>query len=225
MILRLPIKSLVFSLLVVLTVLNVNSQSINQIGEDSLVDSKQRYIAYSLGYHNPIASGDNFIGKGLRGNGGFRFKIQIYAYKQLFIGGSIGATYFNVKDRAVVGDYNKTRISESYLYLGYEFVVAPEFRIGITSSVLGSSRYKNKKSSGIYQNDTAHLRNYGMYLTYEVTKGLMLYLDYAYRVDKTNIDVPTALRDDFDKGTFSQLGIGLKYSFTGKDMVSSILQK
>ncbi|MCA0131118.1 hypothetical protein [Winogradskyella alexanderae] len=203
----------------------MNSQENFGALKDSVLNTKQRYIAYSLGNHNPIETGDNFIGKGLRGKGGFSFKIQIYVYKQFFVGGSLGASYFDVKDQTVVGKYNRTRIAENFLFVGYEFVLTEKFRIGLTASVIGSSRYKNKKSNSIYQVDSANFRGYGFYLTYELAKGFMLYLDYAYRIDKTNIDVPTALETVFDKGTFSQIGIGIKFSFVGKDAISSILNK
>lgn len=189
--------------------------------KDSLEDSKQRYISYSIGYHNPIATGDNFIGNGLEGNGGMNFKLQIYIYKQFFIGGFLGASYFKVKDTKTIGNYERSRIAEQYAFIGYEFVPTKDFRIGVTASVVGNSRYKNKYNSEVHQNDSANLQSYGVYLTYEISREFMLYIDYAYRIDKTKIDVPVALEDTFKKGTFNQIGIGVKFSFIGKELISS----
>lgn len=225
MILHSTIKHIVFALLVVLS-LNVSAQATDEKklttkNSDTLTNAKQRYIAYSLGYHNPIVSGDNFIGNGLEGNGGMSFKLQIYIYKQFFIGGSIGSSFFNTKNKAVVGTYNKSRVAEQFAFLGYEYVATNNFRIGVTASVVGNSRYKNTFTNSARQYDSAKLRSYGAYLTYEVSSQFMFYIDYAYRIDKTSINVPLALENTFRKGTFHQIGVGLKFSFKGKDLISS----
>jgi hypothetical protein len=185
-----------------------------------ITDTRQRSVAYSIGYHNPIPSGDNFIGNGLEGNGGLNFKFQIYFYKQFFIGGALGASYFTVKNPEITGSYKKSRIAEQYAFVGYEFLPTNDLRIGLTASVVGNARYKNKYSGGAFQSDSARLQSYGFYVTYELSREFMLYIDYAYRVDKTNIAVPATLENTFRKGTFSQIGIGIKFSFVGKDFIS-----
>jgi hypothetical protein len=222
--LHLIIKKAVLCLFIAFAVgLNAqNNEGLKEAIESdvSIPDSKQRNVAYSIGYHNPIPTGDNFIGNGLEGNGGLNFKVQIYVYKQFFVGGSLGASYFDVKDPSILGDYKKTRIAEQFLFLGYEFIPTENFRIGLTASVFGKARYKNQKSDNVYQIDTARLNSYGIYLTYEISREFMIYLDYAFRIDKTRINVPTALEGTFRKGAFSQIGIGLKFSFIGKDFIS-----
>ena len=225
MILHSTIKYIFFALLAVLS-LNLFAQTaddkkLTTKNSDTLTDSKQRYIAYSIGYHNPIPSGNNFIGKGLDGAGGFDFKIQLYIYKQFFIGGALGSSYFNVKDARVLGDYKRTRVAQQFLYFGYEFVPTENFRIGLNASIIGNSRYKNIKSNSAYQKDSARLNSYGFYLSFEFTNQVMIYVDYAYRIDKTNINVPLALENTFRRGTYNQIGIGLKFSFKGKDLISS----
>lgn len=203
----------------------IEGNSTQQSSEEKFketIDAKQRNVAYSLGYHEPIASGDNFIGQGLEGNGGFDFKVQIFVYKQFFVGGSLGASYFDVKDPTITGNYKKSRIAEEYVFLGYEFVLDPDLRIGINASLFGQSDYKNSSGGDVFQKDSANFHSYGFYVTYEISREFMLYVDYAYRVDKTEIQVPAVLEDTFRKGTFHQIGIGLKFSFIGDDLISSL---
>nr|WP_321221497.1 hypothetical protein [uncultured Psychroserpens sp.] len=205
--------------------LNAQNEAISEEtskSEDTITNSKQRNVAYSIGYHKPMSSGDNFIGKGLEGKGGFDFKIQVYVYKQFFIGGALGASYFRVKDPAIVGNYKKTRIAEEYLFIGYEFVPTQDIRVGVNASVYGQSNYKNSFAEDVYQKDSARLNSYGFYVTYEISNQFMIFADYSYRVDKTNIDVPASLEDTFRRGTYNKIGIGIKFSFKGKDLINSL---
>ncbi|MGV6831915.1 MAG: hypothetical protein ACWA5P_10220 [bacterium] len=197
----------------------------NNVDSDSLSTKKSRYISYALGYNNPIPTGDNFIGQGLQGNGGFNFKVQIFVYKEFFVGASLGASYFNVSDQTVVGNYNKTRIAEQYLYVGYEFEPISDFHIGLTASVIGSSRYKNTVSESIFQRDSARLMSYGAYFAYEIVDEIQVYLDYNYRIDRTQIDVPNALESTFRRGKFHQIGLGIRCSFIGDNFITSLFKK
>ncbi len=197
----------------------------NEADSDSTAVKKSRYISYALGYNNLIPTGDNFIGKGLEGNGGFNFKVQIYVYKDFFVGASFGASYFNVSDQTVVGNYIKSRIAEEYLYAGYEFEPLTNFQVGVTASIVGSSRYKNKVSTSVSQRDSARLMSYGAYFAYEIVDEIQVYLDYNYRIDRTRIDVPNALESTFRRGKFHQIGIGIRCSFIGDNFITSLFKK
>ena len=213
----------IFFLLLVLGSFSFSQEM--EVATDSLETKKYRYISYALGYNNPIPTGDNFIGQGLEGNGGFNFKVQTYVYKDFFVGVSVGASYFNVADQIVVGNYNKTRIAEEYLYVGYEFEPLLDFYLGLTVSIIGSSRYKNTVSESIFQRDSARLMSYGAYFVYEIVDEIQVYLDYNYRIDRTKIDVPNTLESIFKKGKFHQIGIGIRCSFIGDNFITSLFKK
>ncbi|WP_458628417.1 hypothetical protein [Winogradskyella sp. PC D3.3] len=186
-------------------------------------EERQRFFAITVGGHKPFTSGDNFMGKGLKGKSGIDFKVQMYIYKHFFIGLASGASYFDVKNQELLGSYRKSRIAENYAYLGYEFLPTDKLRLGLNISIDGDLDYKNtgfSTSDIAEQHDSAKLNRYGLYLHYELAKHFMIYIDYAYNVSKTNIDVPSQLDNFFSKGKYSSVGIGLVFTIGSRDLIS-----
>lgn len=186
-------------------------------------EERQRFFAITVGVHKPFASGDNFMGEGLKGKSGIDFKVQMYIYKHFFIGLASGASYFSVKNQELLGSYRKSRIAENYAYLGYEFLPTDKLRLGLNISIDGDLDYKNtgfSTSDIAEQHDSAKLNRYGLYLHYELAKHFMIYIDYAYNVSKTNIDAPSQLDSFFSKGKYSSVGIGLVFTIGSRDLIS-----
>ncbi|WP_299121733.1 hypothetical protein [uncultured Winogradskyella sp.] len=189
-------------------------------------EERQNFFVIMVGGHKPFTSGDNFMGKGLKGKSGIDFRVQMYVYKQFFIGVASGASYLDVKNQELLGNYKKTRISENYFYLGYEFLPAESLRLGVNISIDGDLRYKNTgfSSSDIAdQYDSAKLNRYGFYLNYELGRHFMLYLDYGYNISKTNINTPSTVEDFFSKGKYSTIGLGLVFTIGSRDLISRFL--
>lgn len=222
---RLRTKSLLITLML-LFVISLDAQDDNgeeEINEQTL--TRQRFAAFNLGYKAPIPTGDNFIGKGLKGKGGVDFRFQLYPYKQFFVGIGLGTSYFTVKNPQIVGNYKKTTLTEQYLYIGYEFLPLEKIRIGLLASVIGDARYKNKyylNEDDAYQIDHSRLGSYGLYLNYEIGGNFMLYIDYAYRTGKTKIRVPQELEDTFGRGSYHNIGIGLTFVMGTNDFASRL---
>lgn len=219
-------------ILLVFSVGNAQDESIGRVAKTSssnaFFDSeeRQRFFAIMVGGHKPFTSGDNFMGEGLDGKSGIDFKVQMYIYKHFFIGLATGASYFDVKNQELLGSYRKSRIAENYAYLGYEFLPTEKLRLGINIAFEGSLDYKNtgfSTSDIAEQHDSAKLNRYGLYLNYELARHFMIYIDYAYNVSKTNIDVPSQLDDFFSKGKYHSIGVGLVFTIGSRDLISRFL--
>lgn len=198
----------------------------NDSGKSGLSEYRQRFGAFSMGYHKPLTSGDNFMGLGLEGQSGLDFKFQVYAYKQIIVGYYLGASFFDVKDKALLGNYEKSTLSEQFLYLGYEFLPLDKVRLGVTASLVGDANFKNRyypQTENVYQRDHGNLNSYGVYINYEIWRHVMVYFDYSYRTSKTDIAVPSELKSLFNKGNYHTFGIGLTFTIGSGDLISRFI--
>lgn len=176
---------------------------------------RPRLLSFSLDTYLPIPAGDKFVGQGMEGRLSYNFKAQMFVYKQAFFKIGIGQTYLTVTDPTITGNYQKTTISNQYLSLGYEFLPVENVRLGLSIGVLGNADYNNREnrngSDRNFQRDTAKLNIYELYIDYEVVYFMAVTFNYAYRNDKTKINVPQELQSSFDRAQFHNVGIGLKF--------------
>lgn len=201
------------------------SQNSDITKEQDSVINKQSLGYYAYEFSLPITTGDKFAGQGLTGKAGFNMKLHVFVYKGLFVSGTFGANYFKVKNREVVGNYNKTTSTHQYLSLGYEISPWNKLRMGLSASVLGASYFKNKSGydyDEAIQRDSGQIRSYDFYVNYMLTNELALFLNYAYRNDKMNIKVPTEIQEQFSNANFHNIGIGIRVCFGKKDIISAI---
>lgn len=179
----------------------------------------------AIEYAQPIATGDNFLGIGMSGKSGFNVKAQFFIYKHIFISGTIGTNYFNVIDKSVVGNYNKTEVNHQYINFGYEVLPSSNTRLGFSLSVYGESEYRNKgftNNREAFQNDDARVRSYETYFDYMINDEFAVYINYSYRNDKMNIQTAPEIQSLFEKATFHNIGIGIKIYFGQSDIISGI---
>lgn len=174
---------------------------------------RPRLFALSLEVYSPIPSGNKFIGEAMEGKFGFSFKTQMMIYKQFFVQLGVGETYLNLNDISVTGNYRNTRISNQYVSIGYELLPLKNVRLGASIGVLGRADYYNKFSEGIsvIQRDTAKLNIYELYIDYEIFYFMAVTVNYAYRNDKTKIDVPQELESTFNRAQFHNVALGIKF--------------
>ena len=204
----------------------------NDLDEDkteqsSIFSSKerQRYMAFSIGYQSPISSGDNFIGNALNGKSGYDLRFKLFVYKQFFLEYNNSLSYFKVSNKALVGNYRKSRFEGNFLYVGYEFLPLPDFRVGVNAALFGKTKITNSGfnlGEGIQQ-DSGNLSSYGLYVAYEIHSHVSLYIDYSYRSIKTNIKAPQGLESFFEKGTYNTVGFGVMFIMGKRDLVSRFL--
>lgn len=175
---------------------------------------RPRLLSFAVDVYVPVPTGEKFVGKGMEGKTSFNIKSQIFFYEQAFLKVGLGETYLRVADQYVTGNYQKTRISDQYLALGYEFLPLDKVRLGLSFSILGNAEYHNEQIFGgnrANQKDTGKLNIYELYADYEVFYFMAITVNYAYRNDRTNINVPQELESTFDRAQFHNFGIGLKF--------------
>lgn len=177
----------------------------------------------SLGLSYPIPTGNNFLNNGMSGKVGLNLKAQFFVYKNVFVAGTLGNNYFKVTDKTIVGSYNKTKESHQFISIGYQLVSSYKTRLGLSVSLYGESKYENHNITNnmdAYQNDSGKINNYEIYFDYMINDEFALYLNYAYRNDKMNIKAPSEIQNVFNNANFHSIGIGVKFYFGNKDIVS-----
>ncbi|MBD0831120.1 hypothetical protein [Aestuariibaculum sediminum] len=181
------------------------------------------YFAYE--YALPITTGDNFTGLGLKGKFGVNLKLHVFVYKGFFVSGTAGAHYFKVKDKSIVGNYEKTTAIHQYLSVGYEIEPVTKLKLGVSAAVLGRSRYKNKidpNNKLVFQTDRGRIRAYDAYIHYMLVSQLAVYINYTYRNDHMNIQTAAELNSIFDNASFHTIGFGFRFCFGKKDLISTL---
>lgn len=194
----------------------------NEKSEESVL-YKRGFIATSLGYIQPIPTGNNFAGEALSGQSGIEWNTHIFVFKGFFAGGGLGANYLKVTNPELVGAYSKSTLYYEYYYLGYDFSPAERIRIAASFSLGGTSRYKNKfnyRSQDIAQRDRAKMTKYSLTFNYQLTRSLVIYLDYSYRAEKTDIKTSEALADFFEKAQYHNFGLGFRFLIGKTDLIS-----
>lgn len=207
--------------------LNAQNDSISQKTKASKIpilfdDERQYFGAVALTYQNPMPYGDNFIGEGFEGKGGYNFRLQVYVLKNFFLGFSYGYSQFDNIKKELLGNYNESSVEEISGILGYEFVPLPRVRLGVHTSILGRATLSNSIQSGYANRDFGKLRNFGVNLEYEFVKNLNVFVEYNWRKIKSEIEVPDELVSFFEEGTYNTFSIGLKFNFGDIDMADVV---
>ncbi len=204
---------------------SVFSQSENESNQEIKHDLKKLGFG-SIEYVQPITTGDNFFGLGMKGKSGFNVKAQFFLYEHFFIQGNWGVSYFSVKDKSVVGNYDKTTLSYQYISLGYEFLSSSKIRMGLSLSVFGESRFKNHSFTNTreaFQFDDGNVRSYEVYFDYMINSEFAIYVNYGYRNDKMKIQVPSEIQSLFNNASFHNISIGVKLYFGQSNVFPDIL--
>lgn len=223
------IRKIIIALFLMMSTL-VFAQEIKE--NDSLGKSKesikkgfQRLGFGAIEYAQPIPNGDNFFGLGMQGKGGFNLKAQFFVYRHIFISGTLGTSYFEVSDKSIVGNYDETTLNHQFISLGYEIISLKKIKMGLSFSVYGKSEYENKSMTDnreAFQDDDGHARSYEAYFDYMINEDLAVYINYAYRNDKTNIISAPEIQSLFKRASFHNIGIGIKLYFGQSDIIPSV---
>lgn len=138
---------------------------------------------------------------------------KLFVYDGLFVGVSVGSSYFENTGISLRGNYDKTCVASNYLFLGYEYRSIEKLAFGVNASVLGEARYKNeyKGLNRVYQIYKTKLRAFEVSVDYFVSKNFSIKFSYTYRNDKTEIDTSSNLKSRFDRAQFSVIGLGVNF--------------
>lgn len=218
-----PTKFIFFLLLMALSKFCL-AQNKDLTKQRDTVSNKQSLGYYAYEFSMPVTSGDNFTGQGLKGKAGFNLKLHLFVYKGLFVSGTFGANYFTVKNKEIVGNYDKSTSTHQYLSIGYEISPLPRVRTGLSASVFGASYFKNKAGldyDEAIQRDSGRIRSYDLYVNYMVTNQLAFFLNYGYRNDKMNIKTPSEIQSQFSHANFHNIGLGIRVCLGKRDVISA----
>lgn len=202
-----------------------SNDSINKQNNYSKSSQNQKLGYGAIDFSIPIPTGNNFVGLAMQGKRGFNIKVQFFIYKHFFVSGTIGSNYFSVKNKEIVGNYNKTTVSHQYVNIGYELLPLPKTRLGLSASLFGESNFENKNITNTFdafQNDKGRIRSYELYFDYMISDEFAVCLNYTYRNDKMDIQAPSEIQSLFNKASFHVINIGLKLYFGNSDVISGI---
>lgn len=217
--LPLIIKILIFCLLVSASCFGQNDVEIVETKNQPSLN--KTYYSYNFEYFIPQTFGNNAVANGTTGVGGFNAKLQLGIYKGVFVGGNVGAAYLEVTNPEIVGNYNKSTVTNNYLFFGYEYYVSEKFKIGASVAPFAKTTYKNKifDASEGRQYDTGSFFNFELYADYKLSSQFAVFISYSYRKDKLNILAPNEIQSQFNDTQYSNFGMGIKLCFGKRDLV------
>ncbi|WP_339623554.1 hypothetical protein [uncultured Winogradskyella sp.] len=211
--LTLLIKLFIF---VTITTSVVSAQTIGS-GNQTTIDhtkelSQPKKIAINLGFYKPFTTNTSYIGRGTQGEFGFDVGVQVFVYKNIFIGTSAGYFFLDVTDTNLVGDYERSRAFSLALELGYEQPITRHIDIGAGIAPLATTSYRNYISEGRVrqQRDNASAMVYRAYVSYKFTKYLAFFVNYAFRSDASKIETAPEIQNKFNKIQYHNVGFGFR---------------
>jgi hypothetical protein len=104
-------------------------------------------ISSDIYLQGSLPVGDNYFTDGLGSGLGFGGRIQYFVFKDIFLGVGLSYEFYDVTERAIVGNYSSTRKSSLYTYGGYEFEIKPQIDLGVFIGI-GFNSSRNKLISG-----------------------------------------------------------------------------
>ncbi|WP_197429352.1 outer membrane beta-barrel protein [Winogradskyella endarachnes] len=204
---------------------NIQAQNINL--SESITDNdtivgytNQRSMTYSFNLLHPGITNSSAIGSASEDKLGFNIGAQIFLYKHFYLGAYTGTLYLDVKDKALVGNYERSTVTHSYLQLGYEFPISQKIRLDLNFVPWGDSRYKNilELSNNAKQIDRASITMFGAGFSYSFSKSLDVFVSYSYRSDESRIQTASQIQGDFNTINYNTLGIGIRFFGGKKDL-------
>lgn len=209
--------------------ISVQSQNVDSLGSeinnDSIVDyNKQRSMTYSFNLLNPGITNSSAVGAATKDKLGFNIGTQIFLYKHFYLGAYTGTFYLDVKDKSLVGNYERSTVTHSYWQIGYEFPIGKKIRLDLNYVPVGSSRYKNilELSDNAKQIDKASITMFGIGISYSLSKSFDVFVSYSYRNDKSKIQTASQIQSDFDTINYHTVGIGIRFFGGNKDLFTEI---
>lgn len=213
--LSLIIKLFFLVLLATFKVHTQNDDVTNESPLDSLqVDSDQKALIITLDFYKPFTTDKSFIGQGTYGEAGFDVGIQVFVYKNFFIGTFAGYFFLDVTDTNLVGDYKRSRVFNVSLELGYELPIIKDLDLGVSIAPVGYASYRNYIGEGRLrqQRDEASSILYRAYVSYHFAKHFAVFVNYSFRNDNANIETAPEIQNNFDKIQYHNVGLGLKFT-------------
>jgi hypothetical protein len=178
------------------------------------------YISY--GYNYPFTKGQNFLNNALNPRGGFNFNINVFVYKQLYVGYQYNMNYFGVENPSLIGEYTSSRMQQEGIVVGYDFLPFDKWRLGVEYALDPNFRMRNIIENGDDFKDYGDLSSFRTYLSYEITNRIHAFVSYSFNSVETSIEVPQELDAFFREATYNNFAFGLTFYFGKQDFLTTL---
>ena len=168
--------------------------------------------SFAIDANYAIALGDNFLNKGYKDKPGFDIEFQYNLKRNFFTGIGFQATYTNVYDKNLIGNFDSSYSLNLFLYGGYRHFLKPqklylEHRIG-----LGHKEIINKSDlSNYYITGTTFL--VASKVNYCLNANWHIYSGFDYNYTHYNISLVGPYRNFFSNSHQIIPVVGIKYLF------------
>ncbi|MDB9782224.1 hypothetical protein OAB88_03830 [Winogradskyella sp.] len=200
--------------LALLTTVAISGQTVSAIEQNSIdsLNSKEKKLTLNIGFYKPFTTNSSFIGEGTKGQGGFDIGMQVFVYKNFFIGAFAGYFFLDVTNTNLVGDYRRSRAFNAAIELGYEHSLSKKIDIGASIAPLGYTEYRNYISDGRVrqQRDNASSIAYRTYVNYQFSRYFAFFINYSFRNDTTKIETAPEIQNNFNEIQYHNVGFGLR---------------
>ena len=197
-----------------------NTQVEYKYSLDEPEDESKSYAKSFISYGYMFSS--SFSGEYLRRidlSSGFDIRLQLRLFKGAFICYKYENLSFDTEKQSSSPVPRLSGVISNYIIIGYEEMVYPRLLVGVDIGILGDSRYRNITGEGslIDGVDRASSNFVEAYIEYKIVSSLFIYLNYSYRWDQLEINVPQEVQSDFDRVSYSNFSIGLRLRLLKKD--------
>gem|GEM_PF-2292531 len=209
---KLNIKATIL-LLFLIPVLQLTAQESYQ--DEIILDE---YTTISAGLFLPIATGDNFVSKGMNVPYGFDINFDYHFRFKLFVGARYQYLRANPEEVSLVRNFDRTNVNLYAINLGYTVNISDRWNIQPVLTY-GVTTYNNKKDfSGdgrgrIKFSDDATSYLISVNLNYKLNAKTHLFFKPEYRLDSTEIKAADEIQQFFESAQFLNFQFGLRMKF------------
>lgn len=177
----------------------------------------------SMGYNYPFTRGTNFLNNALNPRGGFNLNINVFVFKQLYLGYQYNLNYFDVENPSLIGEYSSSRMQQEGIVVGYEFLPTDKWRLGLEYAISPNFRMRNIINDDIDSfKDYGELSSFRVYLSHKLTDIIHAFVSYSFNSVETSIQVPQNLNAFFREASYNNFAFGLTFYFGEQDFLTNL---
>ncbi len=156
--------------------------------------------------------GDNYIGEGVNNGHGYGIRSHVFVYKSFYLGAAAGIGFYDIANTSIAGNYDRFYKLDTYMYVGYEYGLYRSWNASLDLGI-GYSENQNRQSEeqgNARFSDSGTLFRLAATIEYEINSTLGVFLTPNYEYISTRIESSPLQGDLYDRGTYFNLGIGLR---------------
>jgi hypothetical protein len=166
---------------------------------------------YRLGFHRPLAFGDNYFAKDLSPSFGLHSNFSLIQVYKVRLGFGYDFQSHNVKNPTSIGDFGSVNINQWYLMLEYSLPINKEWQINPNVSYGETKANYKGKGSGTLAKQTLEEIRLGGYATYYLNRSFSMYsgLHFSHFFN-ANLKANPENKNYFGSGNKIILSIGIE---------------